>query len=62
MVLLHLGFEKVISTIEIRKSADLLIIDGATSKKNIHDTSKVLLFLKMTLGVTQRNYFTKRKG
>lgn len=56
-----LGFEKTIGTIEIGKSADLLIIDGDPSKK-INDIRKVQLVFKAGVGFNSRKLFESVKG
>ena len=43
--LIALGFEKTIGTIELGKSADLIIIDGDPSR-DIHDIHKVQFVFK----------------
>ncbi len=56
-----LGFEKTIGTIEIGKSADLLIIDGDPSK-NISDIRKVLFVFKDGVGYNSKKLFESVKG
>lgn len=56
-----LGFEKTIGTIEIGKSADLLIIDGDPSK-NISDIRKVQLVFKSGVAFNSKKLFESVKG
>lgn len=56
-----LGFEKTIGTIEIGKSADLLIIDGDPSK-NISDIRKILYVFKNGVGFNSKKLFESVKG
>ena len=56
-----LGFEKIIESIEIGKSADLLIIDGDPSK-NISDIRKVQLVFKSGVGFNSKKLFEPVKG
>jgi hypothetical protein len=56
-----LGFDKTIGTIEMGKSADLLIIDGDPSK-NISDIRKVLFVFKNGVGYNSRKLFESVKG
>ncbi|CAN5720306.1 amidohydrolase family protein [soil metagenome] len=56
-----LGFEKTIGTIEIGKSADLLVIDGDPSK-NISDIRKVLFVFKNGVGFNSKKLFESIKG
>jgi len=56
-----LGFEKSIGTIEIGKSADLLIIDGDPSK-NISDIRKILYVFKNGVGYNSKKLFESVKG
>lgn len=56
-----LGFEKIIGTIEIGKSADLLIIDGDPSK-NISDIRKILYVFKNGVGYNSKKIFESVKG
>ena len=56
-----LGFEKTIGTIEIGKSADLLIIDGDPSK-NISDIRKVQYVFKSGVGFNSKKLFESVKG
>lgn len=56
-----LGFDKTIGTIEIGKSADLLIIDGDPSK-NISDIRKVLYVFKNGVGFNSKKLFESVKG
>jgi imidazolonepropionase-like amidohydrolase len=56
-----LGFDKTIGTIEIGKSADLLIIDGDPSK-NISDLRKVQFVFKNGVGYNSKKLFESVKG
>lgn len=56
-----LGFEQTIGTIEIGKSADLLIIDGDPSK-NISDIRKVQFVFKSGVGYNSKKLFESVKG
>lgn len=56
-----LGFEKNIGTIEIGKSADLLIVDGDPSK-NISDIRKVQYVFKNGVGYDSKKLFDSVKG
>ena len=56
-----LGFEKTIGTIEVGKSADMLIIDGDPSK-NIRDIRKVLYVFKNGVGYNSKKLFESVKG
>ena len=56
-----LGFDKNIGTIEISKSADLLIIDGDPSK-NISDIRKVQIVFKNGVGYNSKKLFESVKG
>lgn len=56
-----LGFDKNIGTIEIGKSADLLIIDGDPSK-NISDIRKVQIVFKNGVGYNSKKLFESVKG
>ena len=56
-----LGFDKTIGTIEVGKSADLLIIDGDPSK-NISDIRKVLYVFKNGVGYNSKKLFESVKG
>jgi imidazolonepropionase-like amidohydrolase len=56
-----LGFEKTIGTIEIGKSADLLIIDGDPSK-NISAIRKILYVFKNGVGFNSKKLFESVKG
>jgi imidazolonepropionase-like amidohydrolase len=56
-----LGFEKLIGTIEIGKSADLLIIDGDPSK-NISDLRKVQVVFKAGTGFNTKKLMDSVKG
>ena len=56
-----LKFEKTIGTIDLGKSADLLIIDGDPSK-NIRDLEKVLLVFKNGIGYNSKKLFDSVKG
>ncbi|TAG30684.1 MAG: amidohydrolase [Sphingobacteriia bacterium] len=56
-----LGFDKTIGTIEVGKSADLLIIDGDPSK-NISDIRKVLYVFKNGVGFNSKKLFESVKG
>ena len=56
-----LGFDKHIGTIEIGKSADLLIIDGDPSK-NISDIRKVQIVFKNGVGYNSKKLFESVKG
>jgi imidazolonepropionase-like amidohydrolase len=56
-----LGFDKTIGTIEIGKSADLIIIDGDPSK-NISDLRKVQFVFKNGVGYNSKKLFDSVKG
>ena len=56
-----LGFDKSIGTIEIGKSADLLVIDGDPSK-NISDIRKVQYVFKNGVGYNSKKLFDSVKG
>jgi len=56
-----LGFDKTIGTIEIGKSADVLIIDGDPSK-NINDIRKVQYVFKSGVGYNSKQLFESVKG
>lgn len=56
-----LGFDYIIGTIEIGKSADLLIVDGDPSK-NISDIRKVLYVFKNGVGFNSKKLFESVKG
>lgn len=56
-----LGFEQNIGTIEIGKSADLLVIDGDPSK-NISDIRKVQIVFKSGVGYDSKKLFESVKG
>ena len=56
-----LGFDKIIGTIEVGKSADLLIIDGDPSK-NISDLRKVQYVFKAGVGYNSKKLFESVKG
>ncbi len=56
-----LGFDKTTGTIEMEKSADLLIIDGNPSK-NISDIRKVLYVFKNGVGYNSKKLFESVKG
>ena len=56
-----LGFDKTIGTIDIGKSADLLIVDGDPSK-NISDIRKVLYVFKNGVGFNSKKLFESVKG
>ncbi len=56
-----LGFDKTIGTIEIGKSADLIIIDGDPSK-NISDIRKVQFVFKHGVGYNSKKIFESVKG
>lgn len=56
-----LGFDKSIGTIEIGKSADLLVIDGDPSK-NISDIRKVQHVFKNGVGYNSKKLFESVKG
>jgi imidazolonepropionase-like amidohydrolase len=56
-----LGFDKTIGTIEIGKSADMLIIDGDPSK-NISDIRKVQSVFKNGVGYNSKKLFESVKG
>ena len=56
-----LGFDKNIGTIEIGKSADLLIVDGDPSK-NISDIRKVQIVFKNGVGYNSKKLFESVKG
>jgi imidazolonepropionase-like amidohydrolase len=56
-----LGFDKTIGTIEVGKSADLLIIDGDPSK-NISDLRKVQLVFKKGVGYNSKKLIESVRG
>jgi imidazolonepropionase-like amidohydrolase len=56
-----LGFEQTIGTIEMSKSADLLIIDGDPSK-NVSDIRKVQYVFKSGVGFNSKKLFESVKG
>ncbi len=56
-----LGFEKTIGTIEVGKSADLIIIDGDPSR-DIHDIHKVQYVFKSGVGYDSKKLFESVKG
>jgi imidazolonepropionase-like amidohydrolase len=56
-----LGFDKTTGTIEIGKSADLIIIDGDPSK-NISDIRKILYVFKSGVGFNSKKLFESVKG
>ncbi len=56
-----LGFDKTIGTIEVGKSADLLIIDGDPST-SISDIRKVLYVFKAGVGYNSKKLFDSVKG
>jgi len=56
-----LGFDKTIGTIEMGKTADLLIIDGDPSK-NISDIRKVQYVFKSGVGYNSKKLFESVKG
>jgi imidazolonepropionase-like amidohydrolase len=56
-----LGFDKSIGTIEVGKSADLLVIDGDPSK-NISDIRKVQFVFKNGVGYNSKKLFDSVKG
>lgn len=56
-----LGFDKAIGTIEIGKSADLLVIDGDPSK-NISDIRKIQHVFKNGVGYDSKKLFESVKG
>lgn len=56
-----LGFDKAIGTIEIGKSADLLVIDGDPSK-NISDIRKVQHVFRNGIGYDSKKLFESVKG
>ena len=56
-----LGFDKTIGTIELGKSADVLIIDGDPSK-NISDIRKVQYVFKSGVGYNSKKLFESVKG
>ena len=56
-----LGFDKILGTIEIGKSADLLIVDGDPSK-NISDIRKVQYVFKNGVGYNSKKLFESVKG
>jgi enamidase len=56
-----LGFEQTIGTIEMGKSADLLIIDGDPSK-NVSDIRKVQYVFKSGVGFNSKKLFESVKG
>lgn len=58
---ISLGFDKAIGTIEIGKSADLLVIDGDPSK-NISDIRKVQHVFKNGIGYDSKKLFESVKG
>jgi len=56
-----LGFDKTIGTIEVGKSADLLIVDGDPTK-NINDLRKVQYVFKKGVGFNSGKLFDSVKG
>jgi imidazolonepropionase-like amidohydrolase len=56
-----LGFDKTIGTIEIGKSADLLVVDGDPSK-NISDLRKMLFVFRNGVGYSSKKLFDSVKG
>lgn len=56
-----LGFDKTTGTIEVGKSADVLIIDGDPSK-NINDIRKVQYVFKSGVGYNSKKIFESVKG
>jgi len=56
-----LGFDKTIGTIDVGKSADLLIIDGDPSK-SISDLRKVTVVFKQGVGYDSRALFASVQG
>jgi imidazolonepropionase-like amidohydrolase len=56
-----LGFEKIVGTIEIGKSADLLVIEGDPSK-NISDIRKVQYVFRNGVGYNSKKLFDSVKG
>ncbi|HTQ65999.1 MAG TPA: amidohydrolase family protein [Puia sp.] len=56
-----LGLDKTIGTIDIGKSADLLIVDGDPSK-NINDIQKVVTVFKNGVGYNSKLLFESVKG
>jgi imidazolonepropionase-like amidohydrolase len=56
-----LGFDKTIGTIEIGKSADLLVIDGDPSK-NINDIQKVQYVFRNGVGYNSKKLFDSVRG
>ena len=56
-----LGFDKTIGTIEVGKSADLLIVDGDPST-SISDIRKVLYVFKAGVGYNSKKLFDSVKG
>lgn len=56
-----LGLDKKIGTIDLGKSADLLIIDGDPSK-NIRDLRKILFVFKNGVGYNSKKLFESVKG
>lgn len=56
-----IGFDKTIGTIEVGKSANLLIIDGDPSK-NISDIRKVVYVFKNGVGYNSKKLFESVKG
>jgi hypothetical protein len=56
-----LGFQDKIGTIEVGKSADLLVIDGDPSKK-ISDLRKVQYVFKNGVGYDSRKLFESVRG
>ncbi len=56
-----LGFDKAIGTVEVGKSADLLVIDGDPSK-NISDIHKVQYVFRNGVGYNSKKLFDSVKG
>ena len=56
-----LSFDKTVGTIDIGKSADLLIVDGDPSK-NISDIRKILYVFKNGVGFNSKKLFESVKG
>jgi imidazolonepropionase-like amidohydrolase len=56
-----LGFDRTVGTIEVGKSADLIIIDGDPSK-NISDIRKMVFVFKNGIGYNSKKLFESVKG